>query len=199
MFVYLRFNKLQFPGFGEGAEAAPDKYDKYLGEYADLSKNMVVKVFVQGGNLAVDIPQKVVLAMNDPDEDGLWYCKLSNQIYFTFEKDNAGKVVEMQLHQIIPMPGKSGPEKADSSVPEKFRSYLGKYSFAALQVEFTVLYKDGSLAVDDPAEKKIIKLKLPNEKGRWVDEFNKNAIFFELDAQGNVKSMNIDSIAKFRR
>jgi hypothetical protein len=105
----------------------------------------------------------------------------------------------MQLHQIVPLPRKSGPEKVDRNVPEKFRPYLGKYSFAALQADFTVLYKDGSLAVDDPTEKKIVKLKPPDQKGRWVDEFNKNTIFFDLDDRGNVKSMNIDAVSKFRR
>ena len=76
---------------------------------------------------------------------------------------------------------------------------LGKYSFAALQAEFTVLYKDGSLAVDDPTVKKVIKLQLPDENRRWVDEFNKNSIFFDLDDKGNVKAMNIDSVSKFSR
>jgi hypothetical protein len=184
---------------GQAEKAAPDKYEKYLGEYANLPANMKVKVFVQGGNLAVDIPEKMVLAFNDPDEDRVWYCKLSNQLFLTFEVDDSGKVMEMQLHQIVSMPRKSGPEKVDDNVPEKFRPYLGKYSFAALQADFTVLYKDGSLAVDDPLEKKTIKLQLPDENRRWVDEFNKNSIFFDLDDRGNVTSMNIDSVTKFRR
>ena len=184
---------------GQAEQAASEKYEKYLGEYANLAAKMKVKVFVQGGNLAVDIPNQMVLAFNDPDKDRVWYSKLSNQLFLTFEEDNSGKVMEMQLHQIVPMPRKSGPEKVDSSVPEKFRPYLGKYTFAALQADFTVLYKDGSLAVDDPTEKKIIKLQLPDENRRWVDEFNKNSIFFDLDDQGNVESMNIDSVSKFSR
>jgi len=184
---------------GQAQEAVPEKYKQYLGKYTNPESKTVVKVFVQGGNLAVDIPEKMVLAFNDPYEKNVWYCKLSNQLYLTFQEDNLGKVIEMQLHQIIPMPKKSGPEKVDNNVPEKFRPYLGKYSFAALQAEFTVLYKDGTLAVDDPTVKKVIKLQLPDENRRWVDEFNKNTIFFDLDEQGNVNSMNIDSVSKFIR
>ncbi|MHC4586849.1 MAG: transglutaminase-like domain-containing protein [Planctomycetota bacterium] len=184
---------------GQAEEAVPEKYTQYLGEYTNPETKTVLKVFVQGGNLAVDIPNQMVLAFNDPDKDRVWYCKMSNQLFLTFDEGNSGKVMEMQLHQIVPLPRKSGPEKVDSSVPEKFRPYLGKYSFAALQAEFTVLYKDGSLAVDDPTVKKVIKLQLPDEKGRWVDEFNKNSIFFDLDEKGNVKAMNIDSVSKFLR
>lgn len=186
---------------GQAEEEASQMYKAYIGEYTSSSTKTVLKVFVQGGGLAVDIPEKVVLALNDPDEEGLWYCKLSNQLYFTFKRKylGFGKVVEMHLHQIIPLPKKSGPEKVNNNVPEKFRPYLGKYSLAALQAEFTVLYKDGSLAVDDPLAKKVVKLQLPDEKGRWLDEFNKNTIFFELDNQGNVESMKMDSVNKFTR
>jgi transglutaminase-like putative cysteine protease len=185
-------------GQPEKAESSK-KYEKYLGQYTNPDANMKVKVFVQGGNLALDIPNQVVLAFNDPDESQVWYCKLSNQLYLTFNEDDSGNVIEIQLHQIVPLPRKSGPEKVDNTIPEKFRPYLGKYSFAALQTEFTVLYKDGSLAVDDPTVKKVIKLQLPDENRKWVDEFNKNAIFFDLDDRGNVKAMNIDSVTKFHR
>lgn len=184
---------------GQAEQAASGKYEKYMGQYTNSDAKMKVKVFVQGGNLAVDIPNQMVLAFNDPDENHVWYCKMSNQLFLTFDEDNSGKVMEMQLHQIVPLPRKSGPEKVDNNVPEKFRPYLGKYSFAALQAEFTVLYKDGTLAVDDPTVKKVVKLQPPDEKGRWIDEFNKNSIFFDLDEQGNIKSMNIDSVTKFSR
>ena len=186
---------------GQAEEEASRMYKAYVGEYTSTATKTVLKVFVQGGGLAVDIPGKVVLALNDPDEKGLWYCKLSNQLYFTFKRKylGFGKVVEMELHQIIPLPRKSGPEKVNNNVPEKFRPYLGTYSLAALRVDFTVLYKNGSLAVNDPLAKKIVKLQLPNEKGRWLDEFNKNTIFFELDNRGNVESMKIDSVDKFTR
>jgi len=186
---------------GQAEEEASQMYKAYVGEYTSTATKTVLKVFVQGGGLAVDIPGKVVLALNDPDEKGLWYCKMSNQLYFTFKRKylGFGKVVEMELHQIIPLPRKSGPEKVNNNVPEKFRPYLGTYSLAALRADFTVLYKDGSLAVNDPLAKKIVKLQLPNEKGRWLDEFNKNTIFFELDNQGNVESMKIDSVDKFTR
>ncbi|MHC4692103.1 MAG: transglutaminase-like domain-containing protein [Planctomycetota bacterium] len=184
---------------GQTQDAEPDKFKQYVGKYTNPDTKTRLKVFVQGGNLAVDIPDKMILAFNEPDKDRIWYCKISNQLFLTFEEDGSGKVTEMQLHQIVPLPRKSGPEKVDRNVPEKFRPYLGKYSFAALQADFTVLYKDGSLAVDDPTEKKIVKLKPPDQKGRWVDEFNKNTIFFDLDDRGNVKSMNIDAVSKFRR
>jgi transglutaminase-like putative cysteine protease len=182
-------------------ESDTGMYNAYVGEYTSPATKTVLKVFVQGGNLAVDIPGKVVLAFNEPDEKGRWYCKLSDQLYVTFKRKyfGFGKVEEMHLHQIIPLPRKSGSQDLNNNVPEKFRPYLGNYSLAALQAEFKVLYKDGCLAVDDPLAKKVVKLQPPNEQGMWVDEFNKNSIFFEKDNRGNITTMKIDSVDKFNR
>jgi len=176
-----------------------EKYGAYVGEYIHPANNDVFKVFIQDGSLTVDIPGKVVLSLNDPDEEELWYSKLSDRLYFIFKKDDSGEITEMELHELIPLPKKSAPGEIDENVPEEFRPYLGDYYLAALQAEFTVRYKDGSLAVDDPFAKITIGLQAPDEKGGWRDEFNKNTIFFDWDEQGNVKSMIIDSIDKFRR
>jgi hypothetical protein len=182
-------------------ETETGMYSAYVGNYTSPVTKTVLKVFVQGGNLAVDIPGKVVLAFNDADEQGRWYCKLSNQLYVTFKRKylGLGKVEELQLHQIIPLPRKAGPQNRNNNVPEQFRPYLGTYSLAALQADFQVIYKNGSLAVDDPLNKKVVKFQPPNEKGMWVDEFNKNSIFFEKDSNGNITVMKIDSVDKFKR
>jgi hypothetical protein len=87
----------------------------------------------------------------------------------------------------------------DRVIVWRFKPYLGTYPLAAAQAEFTVLYQDNGLAVHDPLEKKTIRLRLPDTDGKWVDEFDKNAVFFDRDGQGNVRAMNIDSVTRFRR
>ncbi|MBM4025045.1 MAG: transglutaminase domain-containing protein [Planctomycetes bacterium] len=184
---------------GQAPEGASDKYQAYVGEYTNPANKSVMKVFVQGGALALDVPGKVVLALNDPDEKGVWRCKLASQLFLKFDKDGSGKVVEMQLHQVIPLPRRSGPPEENGGVPERLRPYLGAYLLAARQAEFTVLHQDNGLAVYDPLEKKTVRLRLPDNEGRWVDEFDKNAVSFDRDGQGNITAMNIDSVTRLRR
>jgi DNA helicase HerA-like ATPase len=81
-----------------------EKYGAYVGEYVHPANNDVFKMFIQDGSLTVEIPGKVVLSLNDPDEEGLWYSKLSNRLYFIFKKDDLGEITEMGLHQFIPLP-----------------------------------------------------------------------------------------------
>jgi transglutaminase-like putative cysteine protease len=176
-----------------------EKYEAYLGRYELPGGDLELKVFIQDGNLTVDIPGRVTLPFADPDKDGNWHCKMTNRLYTTFEKDDAGKVTAMNLHELVTMPRTSDPEEADEDIPEEFRPYLGKYLFPQHQAEFTVLYRDGGLAIYDPLKNETIGLQAPDEKGRWLDEFNKNTIFFDIDHQSEVTAMNIDAVNKFRR
>ena len=79
------------------------------------------------------------------------------------------------------------------------RPYLGKYLFAAVNKEFTVFYKDETLSIDNPLENVIIKLQPPNERGGWLDQWNKNMVYFDKDDNGNITTLKIDAATKFQR
>ncbi|MEA1896852.1 MAG: transglutaminase domain-containing protein [Bacteroidota bacterium] len=178
-----------------GEEAIPpeilNKYKKYLGSYNMDNTNKVFKVSVAGENLAVDIPDQMVLVLKKPDENGYWFARLSPMVYFTFTENQEEKIIGMQLHQIVPMIKNSEPDTIPENVPDEFIPYLGKYYLMQAQAIFEVSYKEGALAVFDPFEKRYIALNPPDEKGRWMDEFHKNAFDFEKDATGKVTSLRI--------
>jgi transglutaminase-like putative cysteine protease len=186
-------------GTGEMQAVDTSKYDSYVGEYTNPETQRTMTVLVQDGSLAVDVPGQVVLALNDADEEGAWTAKLSDRVFIAFERNDAGEVVEMQIHEIVRMQRTSAPEQIDEEIPEQFRPHLGKYLFAPVNAEFTVIYRDGSLAVEDPLNKKTIGLQLPDDKGRWVDEFGKNAISFDREEEGFYQTLVIDAANRFLR
>ena len=138
----------------------------------------------------MDIPDRMVLVLNDPNDDEDWFAKLSPMVHFTFTEQDA-RIVGMQLHQITPMIKNSEPDSIPENVPEEFISYLGKYFLMQAQATFEVSYKDGGIAVFNPFEKKFINLNPPDNKGRWIDDLNRNAFAFEKDKTGKVISMRI--------
>jgi transglutaminase-like putative cysteine protease len=174
-------------------------FKQYIGEYKNTASKNIVNVKIQDGNLVVDIPGKVILPLNEPDETGAWYCKLAKQLYFIFKEDDSGKVTDMHLHQILNAQKKSGLKEADDNVPEKYKPYLGTYYLAAANLNIKVLYENGTLAVDDPTQKEKIKLKPTGEKDKYIDQYNKNTLFFESDDKGNIKNIKIDVLEKFKR
>jgi hypothetical protein len=108
-------------------------------------------------------------------------------------------VEAMRIHEIITMPRTADPDIVSREVPEEYRKYLGVYHFAALNADFTVLYRSGAVAINNPLEKRVVELQAPNENGEWVDEFNKNVITFKMDDTGSVTALVIDAISTLPR
>ena len=201
--IALNPKKLEILDYRTGSESAEsqaagkEKYQAYLGKYKNgLELNTVIK----DGCLTVDIPGKVVLALADEDENGYWFAKMSKNLFVEFSKNAQGNVTELVLHEIISLPRKTGFEaEALKNVPDEMEPFLGIYDFQQANAEFRVFFKNGSLAIYNPLERKDIKLQLPDERGRWKDEFNKNEFFFEKNSNGKVTAMKIDSHSRFER
>lgn len=171
----------------------PEQFKDCIGKYLFAERDRVFEVLYQDGSLAVDIPGQQVLALNEPDETGVLYPKMTRQINFSFVKDLYGNVHELKLQQIIPLQKKSELEIGEKNIPETVKPLLGNYLFPQAQVEFKVFYEEGVLAINDPLAKKVIKLQEPNENGIWKDEFNINEVLFEKNAEDEVTGMTIYS------
>lgn len=180
-------------------ESKTEKYADVIGNYTSPDERNVFKVFAQNDQLNLDIPNKAVVPFHDANENGIWICKFTPDLYLMFIKDDNGKANELHLHQIVPLTKISEPDSISEDVPENFKPYLGTYLLAAMRAEFSAFYKDGSLVVHDPLNKKDVRLQAPDENGGWLDEFNKNTIFFEQNDAGKVERMKINSVVKLRR
>ncbi len=76
--------------------------------------------------------------------------------------------------------------RSTDDVPEEFRPYLGKYRLVQVNADFTVFYRNGGLVVNDPMEKADIGIERTDKEGIWIDEFGKNKMSFDKDAEGKV-------------
>ncbi len=183
----------------EAAVTPKNDYTPYLGKYVDMDGGRTFTVLEKEGNLSVDIPGQIVLPFNPENEKGRWYCKIAPQINIVFNKDEKGKVNEMIFHQIVPLTKKADTVEFKQDVPKEFIPYMGKYLLAAANSEFSVLVENGNLAVYDPGRKDTVGLQKPDAEGGWLDEYNKNTIYFVKNAEGNVIDMKIDVTLKFKR
>jgi hypothetical protein len=87
----------------------------------------------------------------------------------------------------------------DDDVPDELKPYLGVYRFPAMQADFKVSSKRGKLTLYDPLERTTVKFEGPDDKGRWLDEHDKNTISFERDDDGSVTTLVIDATSKCPR
>ena len=182
------------------AEAVDSQaFAPYLGKFSNPQGGPTLTVLEKERNLALGIPGGMVLPFSKKDEQGHWLCKLAPHVYLTFNQDEKGKVTEMVLHQVLSMPKKSAAGESGESIPKDMAPYIGKYFLAAANADFTVLMKEGGLALYDPTVKATIKLQPPGKDGGRRDEYDKNTIYFEQDGQGQVTGLKIDVADMFRR
>ncbi len=184
---------------GAFSAALTAKYGPYLGKYKHPAGDEDFEILIKDGGLTLDIPGQMAVPFLEPDQEGKWVCKLTPRLYLEFEHGDDGTVDAMILHEVIVMVRQSDPEEIEEGVPEDLKPYIGQYLFAQAQAEFRVLFDDGSLAIYNPLDKQTVKLQPPDEAGGWLDEYDKNTVYFEKDAGGSVMLLKVDSANRFAK
>ena len=171
-----------------------EKFGAYLGTYvANFAgyRNQEFTVLIQNGNLAVNIPGQQVFELKDPDNEGKWYFAMNDQVAVSFEKDSAGTITDMKLHQAgfeFKMPkGKAEPEpELDIDMVKK---YLGFYYDEEVDDEIEVKVRNNRLVIDIP-DVIVMELYPPDKNGFWTFRIDPRLrIKFDEDENGNVVSL----------
>jgi hypothetical protein len=176
--------------------ALPAELRPYLGTYTALSGPLMYKEFeilAQNGRLAVNLPDQIIVALEDPDEEGRWRLSLDPSVAISFVKDEVGQVTALQLHQageVFDLPRGEAPEEPPLDL-EAVERYLGKYERPEEEGSdpVEVLIHDGHLGVKTPEVAVVLELYPPDEEDRWIFRLNPTvSISFQEDDEGNVLS-----------
>ena len=179
-------------GSGETTEIndiVPDVYSLFPGKYTNLVNNTVYTVIYKDNALAVDIPGQMVLALNDADEQGKFYPKLTRQICFSFHQDTEGHVDLMTLTQTVNIPRKEDADTNYTGVPETYAPYTGSYALAPAKIDFDLTYEDGMLSMPDLLNRTTQAVLLSAVNDAWTDSNGIYEISFLTDANGKVTHM----------
>jgi len=180
-------------GTGPSAEA---NYQPYVGDYlADFGPfdNATLKVLIQNGKLAVDVPGQTVYALHPENEEGKWVFELTDTIAVSFEKDDAGKVTLMRLHQSgldFELPRKGIPIEPEID-PAEFTKFLGNYYSERHKLEVSVFVKNHRLTLKMGNQPLDFELHLPDEEGRRRFRIREDShVVFNTDESGAVVSVS---------
>jgi CubicO group peptidase (beta-lactamase class C family) len=182
------------PELEELNNRAREQYASYLGSYTanyGPFRNAEFVVTVQNGRLAVDIPNQLVYELEEPDDEGRWRFRISDEIAVSFELDDGGNVTAMMLHQagyVLEMP--RGAPAEDEGYPEDMEKYMGTYQTEDPNVTMGVVIYDGRLALDIPGQPIELELYPPDEEGRWYLRANPTvAVSFSETDDGRIDSL----------
>jgi len=164
------------PELEELNNRAREQYASYLGSYTanyGPFRNAKFVVTVQNGRLAVDIPNQLVYELLEPDKEGKWYFKITDQIAISFTFDEWRNVTGMKLHQAgynFELPKGLPPE--DDVYPEDMEKYVGFYQTEDPNVTVEVLVNEGRLALNVTGQPTLLELYPPDDEGKWHIRFN---------------------------
>lgn len=89
------------PGDSSGV---PERYSRYVAKYAVTLTAAEFEVLVREDHLALRVPDGNVIDLGEPDEKGWWYFLPRRGAAVAFERDAAGRVTAMKLHQTFRLP-----------------------------------------------------------------------------------------------
>jgi secernin len=87
-------------------EDIPEEFISYLGKHVLPVGNVEMTVLMQNGHLALEMPNKIIIELRPPDNQGKWYFVNDDRASVSFEKDDTGKIKVMKLHQAFELPKK---------------------------------------------------------------------------------------------
>ena len=170
----------------------PPEYENIIGPYTNFDNRNVLEVQYSDGGIGVDIMGRMVLALNDSDEKGRRYAKLSADVYFSFPEDNNGQVDEMIIvERVYAMKNLNEEFVIDEETPEEFKAFMGPYVIMQIQKTFTVIWDQGRLAMLIPDVKDSRPLEKTEIEGRWRDPVDKKEYKLKKNDDGSVSGMDI--------
>jgi hypothetical protein len=147
----------------------------------------------------VNLPDQTMLAMDEPDDEGRWVCKLARHVYVTFDHRDHGDVESFELHEVHSLPRKVVPEVGDADAPADLVPFLGRYHLAALTADFLVSWQKGKLVLGHPQSDHPLPLEPTGENGVWRTVNGPYTISFVTGDEGQVESLTLDAASEFRK
>lgn len=180
---------------GDGSEAdevnIPAEYDEIVGPYFSPERRDVLEALYADGDLAIDIMGRMTLALNDPDDQGRRYAKLSNNLFFRFPVNESGNIDKMEVVEKVYAMKKLDEEIVlDEETPEALQNLIGSYVVFQIQATFELIWQEGELFmrvpdIEDP--RPLEKLGTDN----WIDTVDRKEYHFVVNEDGSVGGMNI--------
>lgn len=172
-------------------DAVPDDIRKIMGCYMNVEHYRMFKIISRSGGLAIDIPGRMVLDLNPPDDKGRWYPILTREISLEPVQSPNGTVEKILLYQNFRLRKMSSPDSLLNDTPEEYRDLAGNYQFQPAHLSLDVSFNKGILTTNDPMGKSAGIINYTKYGDTWSDktgayevgfinENNKQEVFMTL-------------------
>jgi len=165
---------------------------KYIANFGPFN-NATFEVLMKDGNLAIDVPGQTVYELKAPDDEGKWYFAATNTIAVSFNNNQEGKVISVNLHQAGMNPEfiREDVELKPETPLKETAALVGKYRDEKAKVDIEVDVRKGRLVVATGSNGVFVFL--PADKdGKWALRAKPDMlqIRFNKNDDGTIKSVS---------
>jgi hypothetical protein len=177
----------------------PDDFRPMLGSYMNIEQYRMFKIIYKDGGLAIDVPGRIVLDLNQPDDQGKWFPKMTREISLTPGNIIGGKADRMIMHQYFRLRKMSSLDSGLYQIPLEFRKFAGNYQFAPAKLSLDVVFSDGSLTTQEPLGKLKERISYSKTGDTWIDKTGTYEIGFSTNSENEITSMTLSVKTEFRK
>jgi hypothetical protein len=176
-----------------------DKLNQILGSFMNLEFYRLFRIIERNGGLAIDIPGRVVLDLNPPDEQGRWYPKMTREISLVPEMSTDNRVDKIVMHQYFRLRKSAISDSAETDKNGEFRKFAGNYQFSPAKLSMDITFEDGTLITVDPLRRSGIMLTCTGNGDIWTDKAGMLEIGFVSGGEEEVSGLNLTIRLEFQR
>ena len=163
------------------------KYVAYFGPF----NGDIMEVKKKDDTIGIDVPGQTLYGLKSPDEEGKWYFEMTNQIAVSFNRNDKGDVISINMHQqgMSPEFFREGYE-APSEVPlVDMLKLTGTYHDEKTEIDVDVQVKNNRLVVHAGRAGTFV-LAAPDEEGKWATRANPDVLKLKFNEEnGKTVSM----------
>ncbi len=191
---------LDFRSGSKNAEVViPDDFRPLLGSYMNIEQYRIFKIIYKDGELAIDIPGRIVLDLNMPDAKGKWYPKMTREISLTPSDISGNKAGKMIMHQYFKLNRMSSSQTGSTEIPVELKKLAGNYQFGPAKLSLNVIFDNTTLTTEDPLKRSKDRISYYKSGDSWIDKSGSFEIGFIANTENEITGMTLAVKTEFQR
>ncbi len=191
---------IDFRSGSKNAEVViPDDFRPLLGSYMNIEQYRMFEILYRNGGLSIDIPGRMVLDLNLPDEQGEWYPKMTREISLMPSVIAGSKVNKIIMHQYTRLRKVSPPDSGLNAIHEDLRKFAGNYQNVPAKLSLDAMFEAGTLTTQDPLGRSKDRITYFKKGDIWIDKSGSYEVRFTANSENEITGMILAVGTEFLR
>ncbi|HBC79407.1 MAG TPA: hypothetical protein DCZ51_12295 [Bacteroidales bacterium] len=176
-----------------------DSFSGVLGNYINLEQYRMFSIIKKDDGFAINIPGRVVLDLNPPNDKGIWYPKLTSEIGILPKLNPDGTTDKLVIYQLYRLKKMSQPDSSIKKIPAELRKFTGNYQFAPVKLSVDVMFDKNGMTTQEPLGRLKERIAYTKTGDIWIDRAGNYEISFVANIENEITALILTTKTEFIR